>query len=111
MGPATLSDSDGYVARSGAHLHIDTAHLQYVTVALIYSTLAIRYNTDCMITCAFRVFDLHGVPVFDRGGVLDVTCEFLSCRSRRPGLPLSGKPRTRDPLACAAKQSVSGHDV
>ena len=24
---------------------------------------------------------------------------------------LSGKPRTRDPLACAAKQSVSGHDV
>ena len=33
--------------------------LQYVTVALIYSTLAIRYNADCMITCAFRVFDLH----------------------------------------------------
>ena len=53
------SNSDGYVARSGAHLHIDTAHLQYVTVALIYSTLAIRYNADCMITCAFRVFDLH----------------------------------------------------
>ena len=27
----TLSDSDGYVARSGAHLQIDTAHLQYDT--------------------------------------------------------------------------------
>ena len=33
--------------------------------------------------------------MFDRGGVLDVTCESLSFRSRRPGLPLSGKPRTR----------------
>ena len=27
--------------------------------------------------------------------MLDVTCESLSFRSRRPGLPLSGKPRTR----------------
>ena len=27
--------------------------------------------------------------------LLDVTCESLSFRSRRPGLPLSGKPRTR----------------
>ena len=45
-------------------------------------------------------------PRLEREGwlcqLLDVTCEFLSCRSRRPGLPLSGKPRTRDPLACAA---------
>ena len=32
---------------------------------------------------------------------MDVTCESLPYRSRRPGLPLSGKPRTRDPLACA----------
>ena len=50
-----------------------------------------------------------GLPY--HGSLLDVTCEFLSCRSRRPGLPLSGKARTRDPLACAAKQSVSGPDV
>jgi hypothetical protein len=33
--------------------------------------------------------------------VLDVTCESLSCLSRRPGSPPSGRPRTRDPLACA----------
>ena len=31
----------------------------------------------------------------DLDKVLDVTCESLSFRSRRPGLPLSGKPRTR----------------
>ena len=31
-------------------------------------------------------------------GLLDVTCESLSCLSRRPGSPPSGRPRTRDPL-------------
>ena len=34
--------------------------------------------------------------------VLDVTCESLSFRSRRPGLPLSGK--LWDPLACAGEK-------
>ena len=81
-----------------------TSHLQYVTVAWIQHTcntlqlqLAALHFHMCLPTVR------SSLPVFDRGGVLDVTCdcESLSCLSRHPGSPPSGRPRTRDPLACA----------
>ena len=39
----------------------------------------------------------HTLPVFDRGGVLDVTCESWSCLSRRPGSPHPQSGGTRGP--------------
>ena len=72
---------------------MDAAHMAAHTCNTLQLQLAISHvSSDSPIVT---------LPVFDRGGVLDVTCESLSCLSRRPGTPPSGRPRTRDPLACA----------
>ena len=71
---------------------MNAAHLQYSTLQLQACNLQFHM---CLPTIR------SSLPVFDRGGVLDVTCESLSCLSRHPGSPPSGRPRTRDPLACA----------
>jgi hypothetical protein len=76
VGP-TLSDPDGYVARSGVHLQIDKAHLQYVTVALIQhtcNTLQLQLARS-HVPSACPIITVSSLLVFDRGGVLDVTCE------------------------------------
>ena len=51
-------------------------------------------NTPAWVFASPSVIDSH-MLVDTSITVLDVTCESMSFRSRRPGLPLSGKPRTR----------------
>lgn len=79
------------------------------TVAALASRVRSRGPIVVALVHRDETRDLRFGPVFSTlQRVLDVTCESLSCLTRRPGSPPSGQPRTRDPVACARRDTVSG---